>query len=133
MTGRCPASCSIKTFDALINAASVDWDGEAIAINASFGVQTYGPEDDLSEILKSADDAMYAEGVGQLVQRAGRRIVQRRQDFAPARGVGGVGAEKEGHVGAEGEGQRAQGLLGRIEFPEVSQDRSRQGGVGVRR
>ena len=49
-----------EAFDALINAASVDWHGEAIAIAASFGVQTYGPEDDLSEILKSADDAMYA-------------------------------------------------------------------------
>ena len=47
-------------FDALINGATVDWHGELIAINASFGVRTYGPEDDLREVLKSADDAMYA-------------------------------------------------------------------------
>ena len=49
-----------EAFDALINGATVDWHGKLIAINASFGVRTYGPEDDLNEVLKSADDAMYA-------------------------------------------------------------------------
>ena len=49
-----------EAFDVLINGASVDWHGESIAIAASFGVRTYGPEDDLSQVLKSADDAMYA-------------------------------------------------------------------------
>ncbi len=49
-----------RVCNALINGATVDWHGELIAINASFGGRTYGPEDDLSEVLKSADDAMYA-------------------------------------------------------------------------
>ena len=49
-----------EAFDALINGATVDWHGELIAINARFGVRTYGPEDDMSEVLKSAEDAMYA-------------------------------------------------------------------------
>jgi diguanylate cyclase (GGDEF)-like protein len=49
-----------EAFDQLINGASVEWEGATIAIAASFGVQTYGPEDDLSQVLKSADDAMYA-------------------------------------------------------------------------
>ena len=49
-----------EAFDALINGATVDWHGELIAINASFGGRTYGPEDDLREVLKSANDAMYA-------------------------------------------------------------------------
>ena len=41
-----------EAFDALINGATVVWHGELIAINASFGGRTYGPEDDLSEVLK---------------------------------------------------------------------------------
>jgi diguanylate cyclase (GGDEF)-like protein len=49
-----------EAFDALINAASLDWKGRPIAVRASFGFQTYGPGDDLREILNSADNAMYA-------------------------------------------------------------------------
>jgi GGDEF domain-containing protein len=49
-----------EAFDALINGATVDWHGELIANNGSYGVRTYGPEDDMSEVQKSADDAMYA-------------------------------------------------------------------------
>ena len=48
-----------EAFDALINAASLDWKGRPIAVRASFGFQTYGPGDDLREILNSADNAMY--------------------------------------------------------------------------
>ncbi len=49
-----------EAFDGMINGAVVDWEGEAIPIRASLGFQTYGPNDDMEKILKSADDAMYA-------------------------------------------------------------------------
>ncbi|MBC8339445.1 MAG: GGDEF domain-containing protein [Rhodospirillales bacterium] len=48
-----------EAFDRLVNAAGLDWQGYWIDIRASFGFQTYGPEDDLAEILNSADSAMY--------------------------------------------------------------------------
>ncbi len=46
-------------FDAIINGARLDWRGHAIAIGASFGFQTYGPDDDPDRLLTGADDAMY--------------------------------------------------------------------------
>lgn len=49
-----------EVFDELINGAEADWEGVSIPIRASLGFQTYGPNDDLEKILKSADDAMYA-------------------------------------------------------------------------
>ncbi len=49
-----------ETFDRLINGAQVNCAGRMITIRASFGFQTYGPDDDLRELLKGADDAMYA-------------------------------------------------------------------------
>ncbi len=49
-----------EAFDALINGAAVQWAGKTITIRASFGFQTYGPDDDLGELLISADNAMYA-------------------------------------------------------------------------
>jgi diguanylate cyclase (GGDEF)-like protein len=48
-----------QAFDSIINQASLNWNGSAIAVRASFGIQTYGPDDDLSEILNHADTAMY--------------------------------------------------------------------------
>jgi len=48
-----------EAFDTLVNAAALDWQDERIAISASFGFQTYGPDDDLNKLLISADDAMY--------------------------------------------------------------------------
>jgi len=48
-----------EAFDALINGAFVAWDGQTITVRASFGFQTYGPDDDLGELLISADNAMY--------------------------------------------------------------------------
>jgi len=42
-------------------AFALDWKGRPIAVRASFGFQTYGPGDDLREILNSADNAMYAD------------------------------------------------------------------------
>ena len=49
-----------EAFDALINGACVQWSGQTITVNASFGFQTYGPDDDLNELLIHADNAMYA-------------------------------------------------------------------------
>jgi len=46
-------------FDKLVNSAVVEWQGQMIAVRASFGFKNYGPEDDLDELLKSADKAMY--------------------------------------------------------------------------
>jgi diguanylate cyclase (GGDEF)-like protein len=48
-----------EAFDALVNAASLEWNGQQISVRASFGFQTYGPDDDLRQILNSADTAMY--------------------------------------------------------------------------
>ncbi|MDA1089256.1 MAG: GGDEF domain-containing protein [Proteobacteria bacterium] len=48
-----------EAFDAMINGALLDWQGETISISASFGFQTYGPDDDLNQLLICADDAMY--------------------------------------------------------------------------
>ncbi len=49
-----------EVFDELINGAQADWEGGPIPIRASLGFQTYGPNDDMETVLKSADDAMYA-------------------------------------------------------------------------
>ena len=49
-----------EAFDALINGACVQWAGQIIAIRASFGFQTYGPDDDLGQLLIHADNDMYA-------------------------------------------------------------------------
>ncbi|MBI2584951.1 MAG: GGDEF domain-containing protein [Rhodospirillales bacterium] len=49
-----------ESFDALINGATVAWQGRAIAVHASFGFQTYGSGDDLLRALNEADHAMYA-------------------------------------------------------------------------
>jgi diguanylate cyclase (GGDEF)-like protein len=49
-----------EAFDALINGAGVQWAGQTITIRASFGFQTYGPDDDLGQLLVHADNAMYA-------------------------------------------------------------------------
>ena len=49
-----------EAFDALINGACVQWSGQTITVGASFGFQTYGPDDDLNELLIHADNAMYA-------------------------------------------------------------------------
>lgn len=49
-----------EAFDKMINRAVVNWRGRVIAVRASFGFQTYGPNDDMEKILQSADDAMYA-------------------------------------------------------------------------
>ena len=49
-----------ETFDGLINGAQVKWAGRMITVRASFGFQTYGPDDDLRELLKCANEAMYA-------------------------------------------------------------------------
>lgn len=46
-------------FDKLVNSTAITWNGELIEVRASFGFQTYGPDDDLSQLLKLADDAMY--------------------------------------------------------------------------
>lgn len=49
-----------EAFDSLINGAVVPWAGETITVQASFGFQTYGPDDDLGQLLIHADNAMYA-------------------------------------------------------------------------
>ncbi len=49
-----------ESFDGLINGARVHWLGKPITVRASFGFQTYGPDDDLAELMKCADGAMYA-------------------------------------------------------------------------
>ncbi len=48
-----------EAFDKILNATTVDWDGRVILVSASLGFQTYGPDDDLNEILNAADNAMY--------------------------------------------------------------------------
>jgi diguanylate cyclase (GGDEF)-like protein len=48
-----------EAFDAMINGAALNWQHKTITIRASFGFQTYGPDDDLNQILINADDAMY--------------------------------------------------------------------------
>ncbi len=49
-----------EAFDALINGACVQWAGQTITVRASFGFQTYGPDDDLGQLLIHADNDMYA-------------------------------------------------------------------------
>ena len=49
-----------EAFDALFNGAAVQWAGRTITVGASFGFQTYGPDDDLGQLLIHADNAMYA-------------------------------------------------------------------------
>lgn len=46
-------------FDKLVNGAAITWNGNVVNVRASFGFQTYGPDDDLSQLLKTADEAMY--------------------------------------------------------------------------
>ncbi len=49
-----------EAFDAIINSSTVEWSGQTITVSASFGFQTYGPDDDLGELLIHADNDMYA-------------------------------------------------------------------------
>jgi diguanylate cyclase (GGDEF)-like protein len=49
-----------EAFDRLINGSSVVWDGRVVTVRASFGFQTYGPGDDLTNALRAADHSMYA-------------------------------------------------------------------------
>ncbi len=46
-------------FDKLVNNTSIIWNGDLVDVSASFGFQTYGPDDDLAQLLKTADEAMY--------------------------------------------------------------------------
>ena len=48
-----------EAFDAMLNGTVVDWHGRVIAVSASLGFQTYGPDDDPTGILNAADNAMY--------------------------------------------------------------------------
>jgi len=42
-----------------LNYARVNWQGHMLSINASFGIQSYGPGDNTDALLRSADEAMY--------------------------------------------------------------------------
>lgn len=42
-----------------LNAQSISWAGSILAVKASFGIQSFGPTDNLQDILKSADKNMY--------------------------------------------------------------------------
>lgn len=49
-----------RTLEKAVNASGVIWDGNLISLKASFGIQAYGPDDDLPKLLIDADQAMYA-------------------------------------------------------------------------
>lgn len=49
-----------RTLEKAVNASCIIWEGNLISLKASFGIQAYGPEDDLHKILIDADQAMYA-------------------------------------------------------------------------
>ena len=48
-----------EALDIALNAGSLDWSGRLISIEASIGVQPFGPNDDIKSILACADRAMY--------------------------------------------------------------------------
>ncbi len=47
------------SLEAALNAASISWNGDALPIRASFGIQVFAPDDDAAAILARADEAMY--------------------------------------------------------------------------
>jgi diguanylate cyclase (GGDEF)-like protein len=71
-----------EAFDAMINGATLDWQDETITIRASFGFQTYGPDDDLSQILISADDAMYISKRARADKRADNSAIAAKSENA---------------------------------------------------
>ena len=48
-----------ETLNAALNATSLTWEGQRLAIQASFGMQSYQSGDDAEALLNSADEAMY--------------------------------------------------------------------------
>ena len=48
-----------EALDMLVNGTSFTWQGQIITLQASLGIQTYGPKDDGHELLNRADEAMY--------------------------------------------------------------------------
>jgi diguanylate cyclase (GGDEF)-like protein len=48
-----------REMQSAIDSTYVVWEGEAIPLKASLGVENYGPEDEFSNLVKKADDAMY--------------------------------------------------------------------------
>ncbi len=63
-----------ETLNTALNAASLAWNGERLAIQASFGMQSYQSGDDAQDLLQSADEAMYK--IKQIKEEDGRRTAR---------------------------------------------------------
>ncbi len=73
-TGATEAAKRAAALDRLLNQLVVPWQGRAIQVQGSIGVQTYGPDDTAAVLFQRADEKMY------------RRKEQRR---APGEEIGG--------------------------------------------
>ena len=69
------AAAKAWALEAAIGAASVEWEGGALAVGASIGFAMLGPSDELAEVLARADHAMYARKAA----RKGNRLPPPRQ------------------------------------------------------
>lgn len=58
-TGRADGRRRVRALETLINGSVVAWNGRLIAPRASFGAESYGPNDDAGDLMHRADSAMY--------------------------------------------------------------------------
>jgi len=63
-----------ETLNKSLNEASITWEGQILAIQASFGLQTYQSDDDAHDLLRSADAAMYK--IKQIKEAEGKRRIR---------------------------------------------------------
>lgn len=64
----------IQTLQRIINSTKVDYGAVQIPVKVSCGIATFGPESDQSELLRSADRAMYAQKAHQCADRRDRTV-----------------------------------------------------------
>jgi len=70
-----------ETLNNSLNEASISWEGQTLAIQASFGLQTYQSDDEAPGLLRSADAAMYK--IKQIKEAEGKSRLRSKEIKTP--------------------------------------------------
>jgi diguanylate cyclase (GGDEF)-like protein len=68
-----PARQRLQRMRAAIDQTTIEVDGCRVHLAASLGIATFGPESDLADVMRAADQAMYADKRSRAVRASSRR------------------------------------------------------------